>query len=540
MKKISSPQLTNIGTSLAVALLILVGAFNGLVAPTFNWFVGGVVIAGLVFVLPTIALLRERYPVRQTAWAYFFASHALSFLAAVYIAGLDNPFTTLWVVMLVISYLELGRGAFLMSSLSLISALVVGRQITPEIMPEQRFVLTIVGVVIGLFLTVFAWAIARVALNERSARQDLEKTRAQERIQFHKLDTVMNSLDDTILTLDHSGIVTAQNAAAMLLFNTNSSLTGTAIETLLPLETVGGEKLSYAEVLDGDAKIDRDDILLTAAAGEVMRLEVQLRPVAVGYNGDEIAEKSFVLIARDITKQKTLEQEKDEFISVASHELRTPIAIMEAGLANVLAMRDAGAKPSDVWQFVQDAHEQAIHLGRVVNDLSTAIKVDQQTFAGTLTNLNDILREVCDEFAPKMKQAQLDFQIHLDPHVKEIVTDRSYVKEAAKNLLDNALKYTKTGSVKLESAVSRAGVEIKVADTGVGIARVDHDKIFEKFYRVEDFHTRETGGTGLGLYIVKRLVQKMGGDIGVESRLGQGSTFSIILPKNTKETLDMQ
>lgn len=538
MKKISSPQLTNIGTSFAVAALILVGAYNGLVAPTFNWLIGGIVVAGLVVVLPTIALLRERYKIEATAWAYFFASHSLSFLALVFIAGVDNPFISLWVVMLVVSYLELGWVAFCLSAVSLGGAMVLGRQISPEIEPTQRGVLSIVGIVITVFLSIFALVIARIASNERNARKDLEKVTAQEREQFHKLETVMNSLADVILALGKDGKVTAQNAAAMAFFDTNNSLEGRSIEELLPLTTLDGSRVLYREMMRNDmGSAERDDIVRKTPDGEEMRLQVQLRPIAPSYTVQLASLAGYIVIVRDITKQKTLEEEKDDFISVASHELRTPIAIMEAGLANMITLQQKGIKQEELLEFTEDAHRQALQLAHVVNDLSTVLKAEHDALSLQSVRFNDIIQDIAREFSKKAQRAQLDFSLELDEQITTIETDPAYLKEVLRNLFDNALKYTKAGSVIVESHYSGGVITCRVTDTGIGIAKADQQKIFDKFYQAEDFHTRETGGTGLGLYIAKKLVEKMGGSIGVKSHLGEGATFFFSLPSSPKNTM---
>lgn len=512
----------------------MAGALNGLVPSTFNWYVGSIVLAGLFFGLPAIALLQNKLPPRPVAWLYFVASHIIAGLSLIYIAGVDNPFTSLWVVMLVISYLELGWGAFALSSLTLAIAMVIARQISPEIADDKRFALSVVGCIVTVFLTVFAFVIARIVGKERQSRRDLEKSREQERVEFNKLDTVINSLNDIIVTIDTNALITTQNAAALDFFNTNRSLIGQRLEEILPLVTVNKEKIDLGTLLRYEGGMERDDLIKITPDGEEIRLSMQLRPIAESYTAK--TQPGFVVILRDITKQKTLEEEKDEFISVASHELRTPIAIAEGSLGNLMLLQERGVDTETLKASTKEAHNQVMYLAGIVNDLSTLSRTERsEELPIEQIDTKLLLKGIYDKYLSEAKVKKIAFKLDVDENIPSIVTTRLYLEEILQNFMTNALKYTAEGSITIMAKQRDSAVILSVIDTGIGISKSDQAKIFEKFYRSEDFHTRETSGTGLGLYIVRRLAEKIHSKIEVESHLGEGSTFSLELPTSFEE-----
>ena len=124
----------------------------------------------------------------------------------------------------------------------------------------------------------------------------------------------------------------------------------------------------------------------------------------------------------------------------------------------------------------------------------------------------------------------LALDLHLSPKLGHITVSRLYLEEVLQNFLTNAIKYTQKGSITLIAKRSPHSIRLAVKDTGIGISKHEQKKIFDKFYRAEDYRTRETSGTGLGLYIVRKLARKLSTEVELESRLNHGSEFSIVLP----------
>jgi signal transduction histidine kinase len=172
-----------------------------------------------------------------------------------------------------------------------------------------------------------------------------------------------------------------------------------------------------------------------------------------------------------------------------------------------------------------------MYLAKMVNDLSTLSRAERGLDSAVedispAELLSEIFKSYTDNAHQKGLQLDADIQSGL-PHIN---TSRLYLEEILQNFITNAIKYTKTGSITIMGHKTKDGVYFGIKDTGIGISKSDQRHIFEKFYRSEDYRTRETNGTGLGLYVTKKLAAKMGIKIEFESRLNHGSTFGFVIP----------
>jgi signal transduction histidine kinase len=289
----------------------------------------------------------------------------------------------------------------------------------------------------------------------------------------------------------------------------------------------------FKELQKSKSTIKREDLAYKFTDGEIIRLEITYSPIHSSYGAHKKkGDDGYIIIMRDITKAKTLEEERDEFISVVSHELRTPITIAEGSLSNVMMMMDKPKITSKVLKnSVNMAHDQVLFLASMVNDLSTLSRAER----GVADSAEDIdIREfahnLINKYHSEASEKGLMLDLDMSASVGKIHASRLYFEEMIQNFITNAIKYTKTGSVTVE--VKQKGDEINFAikDSGIGISKSDQERIFDKFYRSEDYRTRETGGTGLGLYVAAKLARKLGTHIEVTSRLNHGSTFSFSMP----------
>ncbi len=236
---------------------------------------------------------------------------------------------------------------------------------------------------------------------------------------------------------------------------------------------------------------------------------------------------------RDITKQKSLEEERDEFISVVSHELRTPITIVEGSLSNleVLANRKTPPAKDTLTTTISTAHEQVLYLAKMVNDLSTLSRAERGIAdAPEEIAVSELLHAMHHQYQRDAEQKGLALDLDLGGKLGKVMASRLYLEELLQNFITNAIKYTTQGSVTIIARSSAGKVMFSVKDTGIGISRSDQNKVFNKFYRSEDYRIRETGGTGLGLYVSTKLARKLHTTIELKSRLNHGSTFSFTLP----------
>lgn len=394
---------------------------------------------------------------------------------------------------------------------------------------------TIVVVLALIAITVVSAAILRI----QSVRQAvLEKSRAQADLERYRVSTLMNNLAQGVLSVDSRGIVRMYNAAALSILDTNGSLNGHHIDEVFKVRDEHGKRLHMFSLMKKSKYTEVYDDLFYRYSDDIARLEVSVTPIRVGKHHSRLdIDQGFILLLRDITKQKNLDEERDEFISVVSHELRTPLTIAEGTLSNIEAMYQKGmASPERIRPALEAAHEQMVFLSKMVNDLSTLSRAERGVADEAETiDVSELLRALYAEYTPSAKAAGLALDLDVPHRVGKVHVSRLYLTELLQNFITNAIKYTKEGSVKLVAARTHDTVTISIVDTGIGISKGDKEKIFDKFYRSEDYRTRETRGTGLGLYVAIKLASKLGTKIDLKSRLNHGSTFSISLKITDQE-----
>jgi two-component system phosphate regulon sensor histidine kinase PhoR len=238
-----------------------------------------------------------------------------------------------------------------------------------------------------------------------------------------------------------------------------------------------------------------------------------------------------VVVLHDITELRRLERARRDFVANVSHEFRTPLTAIQGFAETLLA--GAAEDSKDRVRFLEIICNNAIRLGRLTEDLLklSRIEAGKMQFEFRPIAVPDLL-EPCMEITglkAQEKNLKLDAKYELD--LPNALGDPASLQEVLLNLLDNALCYTLPGgSVSVRASLRADKIVIAVSDTGVGIPKAEQERIFERFYRVDPARSRELGGTGLGLSIAKHLVESNNGQIEVESEVGRGSTFSVLLP----------
>ena len=359
---------------------------------------------------------------------------------------------------------------------------------------------------------------------------DTNRSNRKIRIEHQRLLSLINNTGDAVIATDYEGIIQTYNGAALELLDTNISITGKRLFEVCDLiDTEGNPVDLLVEARKLQRTIRRNDIRLRYSPDDIANLYVNVTPIKVGYG--QQSEKGFTLILRDITKEKSLEEERDEFVSVVSHELRTPVTITEGKISNALLLIEKENTDQDrLKQSLSEAHDQVVYLSNMINDLSSLARAERAESQMDLESVNP--KQLADELAASYSvQAQekgLEFELEYAPGLESIITSRLYLQEVLQNFLTNAVKYTKQGKVTLK--VESAGpeqVKFSVSDTGIGISKSDKKHLFDKFFRSEDYRTRESSGTGLGLYVTRKLINKLQGRVEVDSVLNQGSTFTL-------------
>lgn len=462
--------------------------------------------------------------------------HLLTGAYLVFVSGSSPPFTVCWIVLMLASYSYFSLRGVVSNILGLTAFTIIDIFLWHRINNS----IAIADLMTYLSIIVAGLFILKLSKIQEASKKELEYARTQELLQRDRALTIINNLADAVLSTDMHGIIKIYNASSMALLNTNIGLNGHFIDEILPLRDKDGHKVSlYEELKKSKTVTQRDDLIHKFGPDDYMRLEIIYSPIQSSYVGPRKpgVHDGFAIIMRDVTKSKSLEEERDEFISVISHELRTPITIAEGTISNVqLMLKHPDATPTMLQDAVETAHDQIIFLAGMVNDLSTLSRAER----GVADNAEEIdVKELAhklhDKYFEEAKNKNLHLDLDLSAKLGSVYVSRLYLEEILQNLITNSLKYTKKGGVKIIFKQKNDEIEFSIKDTGIGISKTDQAKIFKKFYRSEDYRTRETGGTGLGLYIVDKLAHKIGAKIKLKSRLNFGSTFSFSLPLMKKE-----
>ncbi|RYF29393.1 MAG: hypothetical protein EOO17_01515 [Chloroflexi bacterium] len=521
-------------TSFVLAAICIVLNAVDIVTLAYTPLGGYIAIFTLAVLLPTTIFLATRYKMAVPA-LFAVLNIACAFVFLLYI-GAYNPFVLAWAIVIALTYVHYGVIGFTLSSLSLAVITAICIWIYKDILgPEQVVVFGLLSIIVSAATVLIAYIAVRLLRNSKERATRLEESKKSEALQLNRLNTLLNSISDTVLTLNRYSRITSQNAAALSFFDTNQSLVNKSIDSILVMKDMGEKPVSINALMqDLRTTVIRDDVSIVDSNDGIMRLSIQLSPIHGTYQ-EGATEDGAVLIIRDITRQKALEDEKDEFISVTSHELRTPIAIAEGSLSNLMYMFEKNAKPEALASSANMAHEQVLYLARMINDLSTLSRAERGVGdVAEEIDVNELLHELYLRYQPEAEAKELKLDLDLD-HLPKVTTSRLYLEEMLQNFLTNAIKYTNEGTVTLIGKVVDGRIECAVKDSGIGISKADQDKIFEKFFRSEDYRTRETSGTGLGLYVVHKLANKLDTKIEVKSRLNHGSTFSFKLPQQSSK-----
>ncbi len=392
-----------------------------------------------------------------------------------------------------------------------------------------------------IMILIVSLVVSRLSFGDRQERKNMEEKIVKAEYEHGRLVALINSMSDAVIATDETGRILTYNAAALDLLDTNATLTDLNIADVLKLQDQKGNLLNIMDVAEKTTYVQHKlDLSIPISAEDKVDLDMNISRIS---RSTLLAkQQGFTFLLRDITKQKSLDEEKDLFISEVSHELRTPITIAEGNLSMAVMLTD---KPQpvipDVKSSVEKAHDQIIFLADMVNDLSALSRasredkdMDIETFAAT-----DVLRELEEQYRPQAEKKSLYMKLELDDNLPPITTSRLYFKEIMQNFITNAIKYTLEGGVTIK-ATKQGGEHIKIGvqDTGAGISKSDQAKVYQKFWRSEDPYTRSTGGTGLGLFITAELAHRLGAELDLESKLKKGSTFSIVLPVVAAQDID--
>lgn len=354
-----------------------------------------------------------------------------------------------------------------------------------------------------------------------------------------KSDLIVANIDDAVILIDAENIIQTFNPAA-------ATLTGWPEEEATSIDyrsvvKLGDEKGKlfqdsthpFYEVFSSRKPSRYTQATITRKDSTVIAVDVSLSPLidSKGYISGAIA------VIRNVDEQRKQEKRSADFISTASHEMRTPVAAIEGYLA--LALNEKVTTIDDkARSYLEKAHSSTNHLGQLFQDLLTSAKAEdgRLTSHPVIVEISSFVEKLTEDlrFSAEKKGLKLEMAKDSRASISPLLyakVDPDRFREVITNLFDNAVKYTSAGKISFGVTGDQSVVQFHISDTGEGIPKADIGHLFQKFYRVDSSATRTVGGTGLGLFICHKIIELYNGKIWVESEPGKGSTFYINLPR---------
>lgn len=387
-------------------------------------------------------------------------------------------------------------------------------------------------------------------IGHRFRKSLVEKTKAESYTRDVSAD---KSKDEAILSNIGDGIYAINEKKEMILFNSQAEkITGwkSADALGLPCKKIMNLKNEQSvSICDKDCpalqvwntgeSVVRDDLCFMAKGDEEIKLEGTYAPIK-DLDGKI---NGAICVFRNVTKKKEVERMRSEFVSTASHELRTPITAI-SGYIELVSNKDICKIDGKAEEYLGKAQETTKAMSNLIRNLLVVTKLEDNKVTQNITNfpMKDSVEDIIEIFASKAKEKNISLEYEATPNLTikgkkigrslNVRADQGQVKEVLGNLVENAIKFTLNGGITISIDYDNDFAKVCVSDTGVGIPEEGRKHLFEKFYQIDNSATRAVGGTGLGLYITRSIVESLGGRLWVESVVGKGSKFFFTLPRS--------
>lgn len=356
-------------------------------------------------------------------------------------------------------------------------------------------------------------------LQEEREKRMLEISREQSRLR-----TIISALDDGILVINQQGEIVLYNNAFLSLLEIKRSISvGDSFDTALPEDLSAQIKplLSQSNVF----KAIQQEIIIHPPAEKVVMANIT--PI-LDHSGAAIG---LVSVVRDITELKKIDVMRSQFVNMAAHELKSPLSAVQ-GFLELIVDKTLGDKPDLYEQYLARSLDRTKALVSLINDLLNISRMEAGTIRREIKRLyvKNIVADTLENFEKELEQKQLNVNLKIDENLC-LNADRREMLRLLNHLIGNAVKYNRShGRVTISAQKDGHYAKIAIEDTGIGLTIEEKSRLFEDFFRAKNEYTREITGTGLGLTIVKKIVDAYSGMIEVESRYKEGSTFTVYFP----------
>ncbi len=367
--------------------------------------------------------------------------------------------------------------------------------------------------------------VGRLGRTFNALAEELEQTIAALSMEKEQLSSILSSLEDGVVATDLDGYITLANPPALLRLKSIAVAEG------------GG---------DGEKRLPERlrrilQIAVSAKTSVIEELNVEGRAIMVTmtplFESGGKTIRGVVAVFRDVTEERRLDRLRKDFIANVSHELRTPLSMMQ-GYAEAL-LDEFGDDPEQRRELTTIIHDETLRMKRLVNDLLDLAQLESGHFQMNFehTDIVALVKKVSRKFQALAADRDVQLLGDLPEYPVLVWADEDRMEQVFTNLLDNAIRHTgPSGTVELSVCESGAMVQVAVSDTGSGIPAEDIPYIWERFYKADKARTRGSSGTGLGLAITRHIVLEHRGDIQVKSKLGEGTTFTVTIPRQPRDS----
>lgn len=369
------------------------------------------------------------------------------------------------------------------------------------------------------------WRSRKILSEFKKVKIKIEHDKAKE-------EAMLGSIGDGVVATDKDGIIIFINQAAKDALSWDDKMVGKKLGEVSLLADEKGKHIPLEKHPLYVALIKRKKIVTSDyhfIRKDKVDLAVYISAMPIILDKEIIGA---IEVFRDITQEKEIDKIKSEFVFLASHQLRTPLSTVN-WYVEALLSGDAGKLNEDQKTYLKEIDEGTKNMGEIVKDLLNVSRLD----LGTLTiepvsiNLSRLIKSILEEVHPIAEDKELQIQNKVSTNFSGVISDEKMLRMLVQNLITNAVKYTPdNGNINIDAIKQDDNFILTVADTGMGIPKESQPKIFTKLFRADNVLETEINGTGLGLYMVKTIVEKFGGKIWFESEINKGTKFFVSLP----------